>query len=115
MVFLVRELREVTISAMRFQAQTGRDTDRWTTIEDPAEKLLAYLEKYDTVLERARHMVDWRWHASVMLDFRELRRPTVIERLAGWLGAPIEDAGAIVQRAQSRETLTKVPAATTGY
>jgi len=114
-IYLVRELREAIVSAMRFEAHTGRDTDAWTEIEDPAERLLGYMDKHDIVLHRARHTVDWRWHADVMFDFRELRRPVVIEGLARWLGAPCEDATALLERARGQDTLTRVPPTTEGF
>ncbi|MEO1279805.1 MAG: hypothetical protein AAFV77_12680 [Planctomycetota bacterium] len=100
---------------MRFQIQTGRDADEWTKIEDPAARLVGFLEKDDIVLRRARHMVDWRWHADVMLDFRELRRPAVIYRLACWLGVNASNPDGVIERATSQETLTRSQADETSY
>ncbi len=114
-VYLVRELREAIVSAMRFEAYTGRDTRDWTRLEDPRERLLGYLEHHDAVIHRARHMADWRWHADLTLDFRELRRPAVVGRLIGWLGAPARDAKAAIQAASGQDTLTRVPPDGLGY
>lgn len=99
-VFLVRELREAIVSAMRFESYTGRDTRDWTRVEDPSERLLGYLEHHDAVIFRARHMADWRWHADLTLDFRELRRPVLVERLADWLDTPKLDGAVAIERAR---------------
>ena len=114
-IFLVRELREAIVSAMRFQAGTGRDTDAWTRCDDPAKMLMGYLQKYNTVLDRAANMVNWRWHASVTLEFRELRRVAVVGRLARWLDVAGPDPAGVVERARAEQTLTRLPAASTGF
>ncbi|MEQ9096538.1 MAG: hypothetical protein RIE32_09770 [Phycisphaerales bacterium] len=114
-VYLVRELRSAIVSSMRFEAYTGRDTRAWTRVEDPRERLLGYLEHHDIVLYRARHTADWRWHANLTLDFAELRRPAVVERLIGWLGAPRGDAAAAIEAARGQDTLTRVPPDERGY
>lgn len=114
-VYLVRELREAIVSAMRFEAYTGRDTRGWTRIDDPRERLLGYMEHHDIVIHRARNTVDWRWHADLTLDFRELRRPGVVGRLIGWLDTPERDAAAAIERARGQDTLTRVPPDELGY
>lgn len=114
-IFLVRELREAIVSAMRFEAYTGRDTRDWTRRDDPRERLLGYLDCHDTVLHRARHSADWRWHADLMLDFRELRRPALVGRIIDWLDTPCRDAESAIEAASGQDTLTRVPPDGQGY
>lgn len=114
-IYLVRELREAIVSAMRFEVYTGRDARAWTRLEDPRLRLLGYLEHHDIVIHRARHTADWRWHADLTLDFRELRRLAIVNRLIGWLGAPVSDADVVLEAASRQDTLTRVPPDEFGY
>ena len=107
-IFLKRDLRECLVSHMRWQAATGRDQSAWTRIEDPQQRVLAYLSKWGrSFIRRARSITEWAGCADRVLTFDDLHNRLAIEQLAASLDA-VFDARAI-RRALNAPSLTRLP------
>ncbi len=106
-IFLKRDLRECLVSHMRWQAATGRDRSAWTRVEDPRQRMLAYLSKWGrSFINRARSVAEWEAHAHHVFTFGELRRERAPNRVAAAM-----DLDASPGRApqDTQDTLTRMP------
>jgi len=107
-IFLKRDLRECLVSHMRWQAATGRDRSAWTRIENPKQRMLAYLSKWGrSFIKRAGAIADWEPHSDHVLTFDELHHAAVIQRLAEALRVPYSVEA--VTRARTTPSLTRIP------
>lgn len=107
-IFLKRDLRQCLVSHMRWQAATGRDKGAWTRIDDPQQRLLAYLSKWGrSFIKRARVIAQWEGHADQVLTFDDLCDQLAIERLAVALDMGFKAAA--IDCAVNTSSLTRLP------
>jgi len=106
-IFLKRDLRECLVSHMRWQSATGRDRSAWTRIDDPQQRMLAYLSKWGrSFVKRACAIGKWHGRSDYILSFDDLIDARQCQRFADAVGVDFEPNA--LSRARARRTLTKL-------